>query len=78
MNYFRSFLLSAAVVMAGHSALAGKAPANVFAIAADTVSASKIVYPESFETDTHKLMQNWYLTNNIQLDKDADKRPSKN
>lgn len=78
MNYFRFFLLSAAVVMAGHSALAGKAPANVFAIAADTVSASKIVYPESFETDTHKLMQNWYLTNYIQLDKDADKRPSKN
>ncbi|MDE7397780.1 MAG: transglycosylase SLT domain-containing protein, partial [Muribaculum sp.] len=33
----------------------------------DTISDSTIVYPESFETDTHKMMQNWYLQNYIVL-----------
>lgn len=30
--------------------------------------------PESFETDTHKMLENWYLQNYAVLDKDADER----
>lgn len=41
----------------------------------NTITDDAIVYPESFETDTHKMMQNWYLQNYTDLDKDADSRP---
>lgn len=41
----------------------------------ETITDSAIVYPESFETDTHKMMQNWYLQNYTDLDHDADSRP---
>ena len=34
------------------------------------------IVPESFETDVHKLMENWYLRNYAALDRDADSRPS--
>lgn len=30
------------------------------------------VYPESFETDTHKMLENWYLRNYAELDRQAD------
>lgn len=41
----------------------------------NTITDDAIVYPESFETDTHKMMQNWYLQNYTDLDKEADSRP---
>ena len=28
-----------------------------------SISDNSITYPESFETDTHKMLQNWYLQN---------------
>lgn len=40
----------------------------------DTVVDNDIVYPESFETDTHELMKNWYLQNYAVLDADVEKR----
>lgn len=36
-----------------------------------------IVLPESFETDTHELMKNWYLQNIAILDEDVDSRDPK-
>ena len=30
--------------------------------------------PESFETDVHKMMENWYMRNYASIDKDADSR----
>lgn len=36
---------------------------------------STIVLPESFETDTHKMMENWYLQNYTALDADVDRKP---
>ncbi len=36
---------------------------------------STIVYPESVETDTRRLMENWYLTTYTALDRDVDSRP---
>ena len=41
----------------------------------DHANDSTIVFPESFETDTHKMMQNWYLQTYTELDKEADSRP---
>lgn len=42
---------------------------------ADLANDSTIVYPESVETDVHKMMQNWYLETYTALDKEADLRP---
>lgn len=53
---------------------ASSAALTVRSIAADTLSADNIVVPESFEIDTHKMMQNWYLTNYAVLDRNADRR----
>ncbi|MDE6126820.1 MAG: hypothetical protein K2G30_07680, partial [Muribaculaceae bacterium] len=36
---------------------------------------STIVYPESVETDTRRLMENWYLTTYTALDRDVESRP---
>ena len=38
----------------------------------ETITDTAIVYPESFETDVHRMMQNWYLQNYIVLDSRAD------
>ncbi|MBQ2484042.1 MAG: lytic transglycosylase, partial [Muribaculaceae bacterium] len=39
-----------------------------------TITDDNIVFPESFETDTHELMTNWYLQNYTILDADVEKR----
>ena len=40
-----------------------------------TVSAETIgIVPESFETDTHKMLENWYLRNYTELDESADNK----
>ena len=38
----------------------------------ETITDTAIIYPESFETDVHRMMQNWYLQNYIVLDSRAD------
>ena len=40
----------------------------------ESITDNDIVYPESFETNTTELMQNWYLQNYIVLDADVEKR----
>lgn len=66
------FLSIAVAAIIGTSA--SQAANNVRSIAADTLSADHIVVPESFEIDTHAMMQNWYLTNYAVLDRNADRR----
>lgn len=66
------FLSIAVAAIIGTSA--SQAVNNVRSIAADTLSADRIVVPESFEIDTHAMMQNWYLTNYAVLDRNADRR----
>ncbi|MBR1550890.1 MAG: transglycosylase SLT domain-containing protein [Muribaculaceae bacterium] len=39
-----------------------------------TITDDDIVFPESFETDTHEMMQNWYLQNYTVLDADVENR----
>lgn len=48
------------------------APANVRALSTDTITDNNIIFPASFETDTHKMLQNWYLNNYAVLDRGAD------
>ena len=38
-----------------------------------SISDNSITYPESFETDTHKMLQNWYLQNYTVLNTNFDK-----
>lgn len=40
----------------------------------ESIKDDAIVYPESFETDTHEMMQNWYLQNYAVLDDDVENR----
>lgn len=51
---------------------------SIRSVEASTITNSNIIAPESFETDVHKMMQNWYLQNYAQLDKDADKKSTVN
>ncbi len=73
MSKIKTRLISAAVA-AILGTTASSAALTVRSIAADTLSADNIVVPESFEIDTHKMMQNWYLTNYAVLDRNADQR----
>lgn len=43
----------------------------------NTITDSAIVYPESFETDTHKMLQNWYLQNYTVLETDFSEKAAK-
>lgn len=40
----------------------------------DSSTQPSLIMPESFETDTHKMLENWYLKNYAVLDYEADKR----
>lgn len=51
------------------------APQTVREIADSSYSA-RTIYPESFETDTHQMLENWYLRNYAELDREADARMS--
>lgn len=74
-HILRPFTLAVAVMVTA-SAWCTPRAVNVRSITADTIKNSNIIPPESFETDAHKMMQNWYLQNYTVLDKEADKRPS--
>ena len=67
LRYAFSVILTAA-------ALHGAAAPNILSIR-DSLQRVPIVYPESFETDVHKMQQNWYLNNYADIDRQADKRP---
>lgn len=70
-------MLVAAALAAPALAAAGPRLATVRQVAAvDTISNLNIIAPESFETDVHKMMQNWYLQNYTVLDKNADSKSS--
>lgn len=40
----------------------------------ESITDDAIVFPESFETDTHEMMQNWYLQNYAVLDDEVESR----
>ena len=62
MNKIKTRLIAATVATI-LGTWTSSAALTVRSIAADTISADNIVVPESFEIDTHAMMQSWYLTN---------------
>lgn len=52
-------------------------PLNVLDVR-DSIDRAVIIYPESFETDVHKMQENWYLRNYADIDRDADNKASIN
>lgn len=63
-----------AVCLAAAAALPSWARPSVLSLGSHEAD-SAIVYPESVETDTRRMMENWYLTNYTALDRDVDSRP---
>ncbi len=51
------------------------APAPGILSLKESITDNAIIYPESFETDTHKMMQNWYLQNYTVLDESNSDAP---
>lgn len=49
------------------TAAAANAPATNVLSMRDTITDPNIVYPNSFEADTHKMKQNWYLQNYTEM-----------
>ncbi|MDE6527996.1 MAG: transglycosylase SLT domain-containing protein, partial [Muribaculaceae bacterium] len=72
MTILRKTILLLFCAMA--TALCATAAPSILTLS-DHLSDSTIIYPESFETDTHKMMQNWYLRTYTALDRDVDSRP---
>lgn len=67
------FLHSLAFFIAATASVA--AAPNILSVR-DSLSRLPVVYPESFETDVHKMQQNWYLRNYADFDTQADSRPA--
>ena len=57
------------------SSAAAARPLSILQIR-DSLHNVPVVYPESFETDVHKMQQNWYLQNYADIDREADSRAS--
>lgn len=72
----KSILASIALMLAGAAPVtAAPAPLSILQIR-DSLHNVPIIYPESFETDVHKMQQNWYLRNYADIDRAADSRVS--
>ncbi len=71
MTVISKFIMLAIMATAAMSAAARPSVLSL----ADHANDSTIIYPESVETDVHKMMQNWYLETYTALDKEADLRP---
>lgn len=65
------------LIIAGVSAISAIAiPRPNLLTIKETITDSAIVFPESFETDTKAMMQNWYIQNYTMLDADVESRSS--
>ena len=70
----RNLLIS---IIVGASALTSMAaPTPTILTIKETISDTTIVYPESFETDTRAMRENWYIRNYMVLDAYVENRSS--
>ena len=60
--------------LAGCTVVAAAAAPSILTLK-QSITDNSIIYPESFETDTHKMMQNWYLQNYMVLNTNYSKVP---
>ena len=71
MNYLPYKTISAALLIVG---IAFPAWSDTTVRDVNASAETSQFYPESFETDTHKMLENWYLRNYTELDKSADNK----
>ncbi|MDE5594283.1 MAG: transglycosylase SLT domain-containing protein [Muribaculaceae bacterium] len=71
MNHLPYKTISAALLIAG---ITFPAWSDTTVREVNTSAETSQFYPESFETDTHKMLENWYLRNYTELDKSADNK----
>lgn len=64
----------ATLFLAGFATIAAFAAPSILTLK-QSITDNSIIYPESFETDTHKMMQNWYLQNYMVLNTNYSKVP---
>lgn len=69
----KKYLLAFAIAAASLSAMADNQVTNILSLK-ETITDDAIIFPESTETDTKAMMQNWYLRNYAELDANADER----
>lgn len=63
-----------AIILAGTVFAASAAPSIL--TLKQSITDNAIQYPESFETDTHKMLQNWYLQNYAVLNENMSNTPN--
>lgn len=63
-----------ASLLIGASSLGAAAKTSVLDVK-KCLTDSTVIFPESFETDTQKLLEGWYMTNYTSYDADDSKRP---
>ena len=66
-------LLLAAALLHMTLAAAPRDKNNILSVK-QSITDDNIVFPESFDTDTHEMMKNWYLQNYAVLDADVENR----
>ena len=66
-------LLAATVVAAMTLQAAPREKKNILSVK-NTITDDDIVFPESFDTDVHKMMTNWYLQNYTVLDANVEEK----
>ncbi len=65
-------IILSSIVAAGACMAAWAAPAPTILTIKETISDTAIVFPESFETDTREMRENWYIRNYTALDAEVE------
>lgn len=73
MEHLYKHILAGLILTGAGATMSAKADTTVREVNAADASATNI-YPESFETDTHKMRENWYLRTYAVLDENADSK----
>ncbi len=68
-------VLLTSIIAIGATMTAYAAPVPTILTIKETIADTAIVYPESFETDTRAMRENWYLRNYTVLDADIENMP---
>jgi len=74
MKKHRLITLLLTATLAATSLLAAPREKNNILSLKQTITDDDIVFPESFDTDVHKMMTNWYLQNYAVLDADVENK----
>lgn len=74
MTRQRLLTLALTAVLAATTLLAAPREKNNILSLKNSITDDDIVFPESFDTDVHKMMTNWYLQNYTVLDADVENK----